>query len=142
MIAAAIELLLNRVWSRNPEDILSSTTRSSPATILPQEVVEMVIAYLIYDTRSVRACALTYYSWYTAVVPHLHHTLTVHASPRVQKFQQPYPLLYMDTLGLLPSVKEFRVLGYGTRVWFSRGLFDWYILHHFSALTNVQELEI
>jgi len=85
--ATVIELLFKRVLYRTLAGIRkigsggdspeTSTTHRSPATRLPLEVVEIIIAYLRYDTRSLRACTQTCHSWYIAAVPHLHHTLTV-----------------------------------------------------------------
>jgi hypothetical protein len=114
---------------------------SSPATRLPLEVVETIIGYLAYDKRSLRACVLTCYSWYIAAVPRLHYTLTVSVDPlNRSKLRWPKPILYMHTLGLLPSVREFRIVGSCSR--FSPGLFNCSVLRQFSALTNVRDLEM
>ena len=115
-----------------------STTPSSPATRLPLELVEMIIAYLIYDTPSLRACTLTCYSWYIAAVPHLHYILIISDSWG-QKFQWPNPLRHMHTLGLLPFVKTLWVSKFHNRA-FSPKWFNRYTRHRFSALNNVQRL--
>ena len=118
-------------------------THCSPAARLPFEVVEMFIAYLKYDTASLRACTMTCYSWYMAAVPHLHRTLTVNVDPWDRKHRWPSPILYMHMLGSLPLVKEFRVRGGGYfSTGFSPKLFNYCILRQFSALSNVQDLEI
>ena len=149
---AAIELLVKRVFYRtlariqkirsggvSPE---TSTKRCSPATRLPLEVVKIIIAYLIYDTRSLRACTLTCYSWYIAAVPHLHHTLiTTIGSLGDKRFRWPNPIRHMHTLGLLPLVKEIRIHGRNRRR-FSPERFNYSILRQFSALTRVRKLDI
>ena len=106
----------------------------------------MIIAHLIYDRRSLLACSLTCYSWYIAVVPHLHHTLitpTYDASMR-EKFKWPKPLRNMHRLGLLPLVKNFQIHRRKPRLFggFSPRQLNRCILGHFLALTNVQELGI
>jgi len=105
----------------------------------------MIVAYLAYDTRSLLACSLTCYSWYIAAVLHLHRTLIIPTYyPYGHKFLWPKPLLYMHELGLLPLVKEFEVRG-DRRTYmggFSPKLFNRRTLRQFSALSNVQELEI
>jgi len=75
----------------------------------------MVIAHLIYDTRSLLACSLTCYSWYIAAVPHLHHTLITSAGSwnLNQKFRWPRPLRNAHRLGLLPLVRKFQIYEYG-----------------------------
>ena len=59
-----------------------STKSSSPANRLPLEVVEIIIAHLIYNKLSLLTCSLTCRSWYIATVPHIHHTLTAKLRPR------------------------------------------------------------
>ena len=149
--ATAIELLVKRVFYRTLARVRkmgsggvspgTSITHRSPATRLPLEVVEMIIAYLRYDKHSLRACTQICRSWYIAAVPHLHHTLIVANSHwGGGKFQWPNPIRYMHMLGLLPLVKEFQVDGRHDE--FSPGRFNCCILRQFSALTNVQKLEI
>ena len=109
--------------------------------LLPLEVVEMIIAHLIYDLPSLRACALTCYSWYIAAVPHLHHTLTIYFP--VQTSDWSGPLQRAHVLGLLPLVKRLRVHGRDDdHAGLSPALFNCRILRQFFALSNVQELEI
>ena len=152
IIATVIELLVRRTLYRtlagvrkirsggvSPE---TSPAHISPATRLPLEVVEKIIAYLAYDKRSLRARTLTCYSWYIAAVPHLHRTLTVDINGwSGGKSQWPNPILYMHMLGLFPLVKEFRVRG-GLSAEYSPKLFNCCILRRFSALSNVQVLNI
>jgi hypothetical protein len=106
-------------------------------------MVETIIAYLKYDTSSLRACTLTCHSWYIAAVPYLHRTLTVNVDPWDKKARWPNPILHMYILGLFPLVKEFRIRGGGYfRGGFSPKLLNCCILRQFSALANVQELDI
>ena len=105
---------------------------------LPQEIVEMIIARLIYDTHSLQA-------WYTASVHHLHHTLVI--QPRWWAHESinewPKPLQNASELGLLPLVKSFKLLGIHYRSpEFSSNYFNRRIIRQFAALTNVQGLAI
>jgi len=121
-------------------------TRSSPATRLPLEVVQMVTVHLINDTRGLLACSLTCYSWYIAAVPYLHRTLTIsdwYSYPEA-KLLSPKILRSTHRLGLLPLVKTFRIRrgDPGHFSGFSPERFSYFSLRHFRALTNVQELGI
>ena len=119
MVITVIELLAKRVWYRSLVRIQkirsggaseTSTTRSSPATRLPQDIVQMIIAHLIYDKPSLCACSLTCCSWYIVTVPHLHHTLVINTDrPRDRKSRWPNPIRYMHMLGLLPLVKKLHI---------------------------------
>ena len=128
-----------RLWGAPPK------ASSSPATKVPQEVVEMIVAHFIYDKRSLLACSLTCYSWYIAAVPHLHHTLIAlttkdHLRPR---FIWPIPLLRRHNLGLLPLVKKLRIWSRRRRPnQISPAQFNRRTLRQFSTLTNIQDLEI
>ena len=122
------------------------TGRPSPITELPQELVEIITSYFIYDTRSLLACSLTCYSWYIAVVPHLHHTLTTKDDPiwpADRNHPWPRPLKKSYELGLLPLVKRFRIRM--TNVAYPMFAPAWLserTLRYFSALTNLQDLGI
>jgi hypothetical protein len=160
MTVVVIELLAmrvrhrTRVWIQRmrsgdtPHE--TSTTRPSPITRLPPELVEMVIAHLFYDTRSLLTCCLTCYSWYLAAVPHLHHTL-ITPPYFVGLTGQPWwpdSFRTMHKLGLLPLVRKLQIQGWKKvpnfvkPPSFSPKLFDPHILHQFSALNNVRELGI
>ena len=107
----------------------------------------MIITHLIYDKRSLCACSLTCYSWYTAAVPHLHHTLIIkieEAGNRYKKRRWPILLWYKDMLGLLPLVRKFHIRADDFRdpCEVSSRTFHPCILWKFSALTNIQELGI
>ena len=145
---AVIGLPVKQVWHRirgtRSADVYHniSSTPPSPATRLPQDIVEMVIIYLIYDKYSLLACSLTCHSWYIASIPHLHHTLVTSSCPFAYepKTGWPKPLRGMHKSGLLPLVKRFQVRE-GAHP-FSQELFDCSVIRHFWALTNVQELGI
>ena len=153
--ATVIELLINRVRYRTLAEIWriysggappeTSTACPSPATRLPQEVVEIILDYLTYDTRSLHACTLTFNSWYIAAVPHLHRTLVIPTCSlhKNRKYMWPGALPYKYGLGLLPMVKTFWASeGDSDRAKFSLKLLSCCILRQFSALTNVQQLRI
>ena len=127
--------------------IVSHETRQSSARILPLEIVEIIIAQLIYDIQSLRACSLTCYSWYIVAVPHLHYTFI--APIRYNRREDPKfgwsgPLPNMHKLGLLPLVKKFQICRTAINDFqvFSPKRFNRRILYHFTALTNVQDLRI
>ena len=127
---------------------LQKTPRAhcSPATRLPQDIVEIIVSLLIYDTCSLLACSLTCYSWYIASFPHLHHTFVTRLgawSRSDRKLEWPKPLQKASKLGLLPFVKRVLVKNaVGPPRAFSRKQFNPRILQQFSALTSVQELEL
>ena len=106
----------------------------------------MILSYLIYDTPSLLACSLTCYSWYIAVAPHLHHSLTTdddyERSLRDTKYWWPKPLRKSYNLGLLPLVKRFRIRLRIRGDEFTPAWLGWRTLRYFSALTNLQELGI
>jgi len=152
-ITTVIELFAKRVWYRSQARIQrtrsggslpseTSTTCVSYAARLALEIVEMIIAYLAYDTPSLRACTLTCYSWYIAAVPHLHYNLFIGNDIRGRKFRWPDPLRHMHRLGLLPLVKTFYFRGYNRHDVFSLKRFNCCILRQFSMLTNVRRLMI
>ena len=62
----------------------TSMTRSSPATRLPLDLIETIVAYIFYDTPSLCACTMTCYSRHSIAVPYLHRTLTVETYSRVR----------------------------------------------------------
>ena len=106
----------------------------------------MIVVHLIHDVSSLLACSLTCYSWYIAVVPHIHDTLItpIHRLHLDTEFTWPKPLQHMQKLGLLPLVKKLQVRArfYDNTYGFSPQLFNCCILRRFAALSNVQELGI
>ena len=124
------------------------TAPCSLASRLPQEIVEIVVGYLIYDIDSLLACSMTCYSWYIASFPHLHHTFITRPGYCMwnSKLEWPRSLQGSSKLGLLPFVKKFSIKhsdSFSSPQVFSRKLFNpRRVLHQFSALTNVQELAL
>ena len=103
----------------------------------------MIVAYLIYNTPTLKACAATCSTWYHIATPHLHHTLTFweyFTRPECVHFN---PLPFLHKLGLLPLVKrvQFKVAHYGGH-WVTPAFFDSKSMRHFGALVNVQSLDI
>ena len=160
IIGTSIELFVKRTWYRSLARIRRACSASasheapvadpSLAARLPLEAVGMIIAQLFCDMRSLSACSLTCYSWYIATTPHLHHTLSTPTSyshlDGDGRFVWSKQLRNKHKLGLLPLVKRFHIRqrrNYFERpALFSLAGFNRRILCHFSALTNVQELEI
>jgi len=149
---AVSQLLIKRVWYRSIARIRrlcsegpspdTSTTRASPATRLPLEFVQMIIAHLTYDTRSLRTYTMTCYSWYIAAVPLLHNILITHIGTLDHKFGWPNPLRHMHALGLLPFVETLWVHGDDDDLVFSPKQFNRRILRQSSTLANVRRLMI
>ena len=109
--------------------------------MLPQEIIETVIAHLIYDLPTLLSCSLTCYSWYIATVPHLHHTLSAWtAATWSRKHQWPNRIRSKYILGLLPFVKA--VVIHSCNKEFSPKLFNRFTLRQLSGLTNVRTLQI
>lgn len=115
------------------------TQKPTPPPTFPYDIVEMVVAYLIYDLGTLKACSLICRSWYTAVIPHLYHTLTLQGVGRSTNRSRLKPLSKLHELGLIPFVKEVRIdQGFGSCCWF----LPREINHHFSALANVRILKL
>jgi hypothetical protein len=146
---------IKRLWYRSKAKVKglfrggtsdTHTTHPSPITRLPQELVQVIVSYFIYDTPTLLACSMTCYSWYIAAVPHLHHSFTADdwfGRPTDRKYWWPRPLQESYKLGLLPLVKRFRIrLRTSSSIMFTSEWLDKHTLRHFSALTNLQELGI
>ena len=107
----------------------------------------MIIAHLIYDVRTLKACAATCFSWYNIATPHLHHTLIfrewyTYAS---HKYSHKYlsPLASLDKLGLLPFVKQVQFKrAVFTIPWVVPAIFHTRNMRYFRALVNLQDLTI
>lgn len=96
--------------TKRPQQVFdASTVNSSPATRLPQETVDTIIAYLIHDTRSLLTCSLTSRSWNTAVVPHLHRTLTAYTRYQGKETDWPKPLQVASESGWLSFVTRLSI---------------------------------
>ena len=125
--------------SRTPE----TRTITRQAHRLPVEILEMIIAHLIYDTPSLKACAATCIAWYNVATPHLHHTLTIWQWHSETAYRDLNPLALSYECGLLPHVKKLRFRrGFSESPWLFPDCFDSWGLHCFSALVNLQDLAI
>ena len=136
---AKIKGLLRRGTPETP------TVRWSPITKLSQELVEIIVSYFIYDTPTLLACSSTCYSWYIAAIPHLHHSLTAGKDIPYDKNFWPKPLRRSYKLGLLPFAKRFQIRLSSPRHSSPKVTPEWFdrrTLRYFSALANLQELEI
>ena len=112
----------------------------------PYEIVEMIIAHLVRDLCTLKACSLTCRPWYTAAVPHIHHTLVLKGKSLGTARGGLKSLSKLHKPSLIPLVEEIWVLQ-GWPLWFKPQVFGRRDLHLFSALANVhtlrfQELEI
>ena len=131
------------------------TGESTPR--LPLEILEMIAAHLTRDLDTLKACSLTCRSWYIAMVPHIHHTLTLSwEMPRSTRWGMKIPrsarhklkqLSKLHDMDLIPLVKKIRVEqlvteSFNTRPWFVPQTFSRRDLRYFSAFTNVQVLVI
>src|SRR5258705_297900 len=98
------------VWRISSGVIPPWTSMSHPCSgsRLPQEIIEMVIAYLVYDIPSLLACCLTCCSWYIAAAANLHHTL-ITLILKNQENWWPNSFRNMHKLGLFPLVKRFQI---------------------------------
>jgi len=109
---------------------------------LPQDVLEIIVANVGDDIRSLKAFSTTCHSWYLAAVPRLHHTLALeerHLDPARWELK---PLAKLHKMDLLPFVKKLWIRAASFDPWLSPRKFDRQTLRHFSALTNVQQLRI
>lgn len=78
------------------------STRPFP---LPYDIVEATIAHLAHNLGALKTCSLTCQSWYTAAVPHLHHTLTLTGDGPDTDRGRLKPLSKLHGLGLTHLVK-------------------------------------
>lgn len=149
----AVGRLAKRIWYRSLAGIKNGFLRGaspdaptpSPATRLPQEIVNTIIAYLIHDTNSLLTCSLFSHSWYIAAVPHLHRTLIVRmdSHSRDKETKWPKSLRTASKFGSLPFVTRLIIYG-NSMPWslFSPQRFHFWTRREFSALTNVRVLYI
>ena len=108
----------------------------------------MIIAYLIHDLSTLKACAATCLSWYNIAVPHLHHTLILRELPanisRKDLHKHLRPLASLHKFGLSPFVKQVRfewpIVTYDP--WVTPAIFDSRSMRYFRALVNLQDLTI
>jgi len=113
-----IELLGSIVWYRTKAKIkniskggYAKTSPSSPYTNeLPQELVEMIIAHVLLDTQTLKACSATCRSWYIVTLPHLHHILTLRQWASDSAHRGLKPLKKLGKMQLLPFVTRLRMV--------------------------------
>ena len=131
---------VNHLLGNSPPE---SHTAHEPTRYFPHEIVEMIIAHLTHDLGTLKTCSLTCRSWYTATVPHLHHTLTLGEGRPAFSHNKLRPLSRLHDLGLIPLVKEIRVdQAFDTVYWFLPRTFGRRDLRHFSAFANVHTLKL
>lgn len=103
----------------------------------------MIVAHLIYDTSSLKACAATCHTWCHIATPHLYHTLTLWQWHSETAYRDVNPLAVLHERGLLSHVKRLRFRsGFSGRPWVMPEYFDSWGLHYFSALANLQGLTV
>ena len=134
------------IWRRGKAKmnrLLGSTPRNTgfahgSTCRLPYEIIAMIIAHLTHDHQTLKSFSLTCRSWYTAAVPHVHHTLILREMINGMPPLEPLPKLH--ELGLIPLVKDIWVRRADN--WFTPRAFSPSDLRYFSAFTNVQSLSI
>ena len=122
-----------------PETCAHESTPS--AGLFLSDIAELVIVHLTHDLDTLKAYSLTCRSWYTAVVPHLHHTLTLMGNETDAIRGGLKPLSDLHELGLIPLLKEIRVRQPpDTSPWFAPQAFSHEDLRYFSAFAKVHTL--
>ena len=110
---------------------------------LSQEVLDVIISNLVYDTPSLKACSATCFVFYTVAAPYLHHTLNLRQWNATITRKDLNPLARFHELGLLPLFKRVRFRGYKYKsLWVLPEIFSSESLRYFSALVSVQDLVI
>lgn len=109
---------------------------------LPFETIEMIISYLARDAGTLKACSLTCRSWYTVVVPHIHHTIVLKEKTPGVSHGQLDSLSGLHERGRMPLVREIVIDQRSTDGWFAPRAFSPKDLRYFSAFANVQVLKI
>ena len=133
---------INRLLGNPPLGVPLETHSAHGATsLLPYEIVEMIIAHIAHDLDALKACSSTCRSWYIAAVPHIHRTLTLTDGTRSITHRELKPLSQLHQLGLIPLIKEIRV--YQQRGnWLAPQAFSPGDLSCLSAFPNVQTLRL
>ena len=109
---------------------------------LPQDILEIIIADLGDDICALKAFSITCHSWYLAVVPRLHHNLTLVERPLDPARGELKPFAKLHKMDLLPFVKKLWIRATSFDPWLLPRKFDKQTLQSFSALTNVKQLRI
>ena len=139
------------VWQKGKTKIncLFAFTPRKPRTVrgsaptLPYEIMEMIIAHLTHDRNALKACSLTCRYWYIAVLPHVHHTLTLGEKGSGKPHGKLKVLSKLHERDLASLVKEMQVCArYRRHPWFIPRTLSDSNLRHFSALTNIRTLKL
>jgi hypothetical protein len=130
---------VNRLLHDAPPEAWATHESTRPFP-LPYEIMDM-IAHLTRSLDTLKACSLTCRSWYTVVVPHLHHTLTLKGNGPIITRGELKSLSRLHELGLIPLVKEIR-MEHRNSFWLHPQAFSSHDLHYFSTFANVQTLKI
>jgi hypothetical protein len=128
---------INRLLGNAPPE---TRTAHGTACRLPYELMEMIITHIAHDLAALKVFSLTCHSWYIAAVPHLHHTLTLREKTPTIVHGELRPLSQLHQLGLMPLVKEIRVVQWLDK-WFTPQGVSLCDLRYFSAFESVQTLE-
>ena len=130
-------------WGKAKVNRLSNTVSRARATHestspLPYEIVEMIVAHIIHDLPTLKACSLTCRSWYIVVFTHIHHTIILGrgVGGRLKSLSE------LRELGLIPLVKEIRVRQGSDGQWFTPQAFRHRDFRHFLAFANVHTLRL
>ena len=144
--ATTLSTLVVTAWYRllNKPSLKTRTTHKSARPFpLPYDIVEIIIAHLVYNIRAIKACSLTCRSWYTAAAPQLHYALTLMGDKPEIGHRQLEPLSKIYELDLIHLVKEIRLRQeLDEDCWFLPQSFTSFDLRHFSALVNVHTLKL
>lgn len=138
------------IWNLGKANIDRLLRNAPPGTLnvresnprFPYDIMEMIMAHLYHNHGALKACSLTCRSWYTAAVPHLHHTLTLLDMMPDKTRAKLKPLSKLHELGLTSFVREIRVWQWSSKYWFIPQAFSSSDLRRFSAFVNVQELTL
>ena len=131
------------ILDNTPSETCAAHELTQSAGLLPYDIAEMIIAHLTHDLATLKAYSLTCRSWYIAVVPHLHHTLTFKRNGANVARDKLRPLSDLHELDLIPLIKEIRIKQlHGTPPWLVPHAFSHRDLQYFSAFTNVHTLKL
>ena len=127
---------VSHLLGKAPSEVQTTHASTRPFPF-PYEIVAMIIAHT-RDLRTLKACSLACRSWYSAAAPLLHHTLTLTGDMPGTSHVQMGVLSELHELGLVPLVRQIRIVG----AWFGpRTLSDLH-LRYFSTFANVHTLSL
>lgn len=109
----------------------------------PPEVLEMIMAYLVYDVPTLKACALTCFAWYNVATPHMFRTLAFRQWTKDPSRMYFNPLEHLHQFGVLPFVRQIRFeRAASVKPWVGPTMFDFQNMRYLGALENLQDLAI